>query len=157
MAQVSIVTKRLRWKYNSPCVGIACLSSPIFAHFFLIFRIERLWVSNRFYFLFLAAVRRHQNGPHTLRMRKLFIELCCTIPVRLYCILPYLNMFMDPVISALNSTPSMIKQVNEIDLILIYFFHFGLLKFFLSFFKVKNINVLNTSILIHYFNYCFTL
>lgn len=43
-------------------------------------------------------------------MKDLFVELCLTVPVRLSSLLPYLPMLMDPLVSALNGSPTLISQ-----------------------------------------------
>lgn len=50
-----------------------------------------------------------QSGLHK-HMKDLFVELCLTVPVRLSSLLPYLPMLMDPLVSALNSTPVLVSQ-----------------------------------------------
>ena len=44
-------------------------------------------------------------------MKDLFVELCLTVPVRLSSLLPYLPMLMDPLVSALNGSQTLITQV----------------------------------------------
>jgi len=53
-----------------------------------------------------------QSGLHKQHMKDLFVELCLTVPVRLSSLLPYLPMLMDPLVSALNGSPTLISQVN---------------------------------------------
>jgi len=43
-------------------------------------------------------------------MKDLFVELCLTVPVRLSSLLPYLPMLMDPLVSALNGSSTLISQ-----------------------------------------------
>ena len=43
-------------------------------------------------------------------MKDLFVELCLTVPVRLSSLLPYLHMLMDPLVSALNGSQTLISQ-----------------------------------------------
>ena len=43
-------------------------------------------------------------------MKDLFVELCLTVPVRLSSLLPYLPMLMDPLVSALNGSPTLVSQ-----------------------------------------------
>jgi len=43
-------------------------------------------------------------------MKDLFVELCLTVPVRLSSLLPYLPMLMDPLVSALNGSHTLISQ-----------------------------------------------
>jgi len=38
------------------------------------------------------------------------VELCLTVPVRLSSLLPYLPMLMDPLVSALNGSSTLIPQ-----------------------------------------------
>jgi len=52
-----------------------------------------------------------QSGLHKQHMKDLFVELCLTVPVRLSSLLPYLPMLMDPLVSALNGSPTLISQV----------------------------------------------
>lgn len=47
-------------------------------------------------------------------MKDLFVELCLTVPVRLSSLLPYLPMLMDPLVSALNGSPTLISQVSAV-------------------------------------------
>lgn len=51
-----------------------------------------------------------QSGLHKHHMKDLFVELCLTVPVRLSSLLPYLPMLMDPLVSALNGSPTLISQ-----------------------------------------------
>jgi transformation/transcription domain-associated protein len=51
-----------------------------------------------------------QTGLHKQYLKDLFVELCLTVPVRLSSLLPYLPMLMDPLVSALNGTPTLISQ-----------------------------------------------
>jgi hypothetical protein len=53
-----------------------------------------------------------QSGLHKQHMKDLFVELCLTVPVRLSSLLPYLPMLMDPLVSALNGSPTLISQVS---------------------------------------------
>lgn len=59
----------------------------------------------------LEGLNRLQSGFHKQHMRDLFVELCLTVPVRLSSLLPYLPMLMDPLVSALNGSPTLISQV----------------------------------------------
>lgn len=52
-----------------------------------------------------------QSGLHRQHMKDLFVELCLTVPVRLSSLLPYLPMLMDPLVSALNGSQTLINQV----------------------------------------------
>lgn len=61
----------------------------------------------------LEGLNRLQSGFHKQHMRDLFVELCLTVPVRLSSLLPYLPMLMDPLVSALNGSPTLISQVSE--------------------------------------------
>ena len=63
-----------------------------------------------------------QSGLHKQQMKDLFVELCLTVPVRLSSLLPYLPMLMDPLVSALNGSQTLISQVSR-DLLLFYLFH----------------------------------
>lgn len=53
-----------------------------------------------------------QSGLHRQDMKDLTVELCLTLPVRLSLLLPHLNLLMDPLVSALNGSPSLIIQVH---------------------------------------------
>ena len=46
-------------------------------------------------------------------MKDLFVELCLTVPVRLSSLLPYLPMLMDPLVSALNGSQTLVSQVSD--------------------------------------------
>jgi hypothetical protein len=59
-----------------------------------------------------------QSGLHKQHMKDLFVELCLTVPVRLSSLLPYLPMLMDPLVSALNGSPTLISQVNRLCILL---------------------------------------
>ncbi|XP_041565949.1 transcription-associated protein 1 isoform X6 [Drosophila elegans] len=59
----------------------------------------------------LEGLNRLQSGFHKQHMRDLFVELCLTVPVRLSSLLPYLPMLMDPLVSALNGSPTLISQI----------------------------------------------
>ena len=58
----------------------------------------------------LQGLNSLQSGIHRQNMKDLFVELCLTIPVRLSSLLPYLPWLMDPLVSALNGTTSLISQ-----------------------------------------------
>ncbi|XP_052871771.1 transcription-associated protein 1 isoform X2 [Anopheles cruzii] len=58
----------------------------------------------------LEGLNRLQSGFHKQYMKDLFVELCLTVPVRLSSLLPYLPMLMDPLVSALNGSPTLISQ-----------------------------------------------
>nr|CAD7586473.1 unnamed protein product [Timema genevievae] len=69
------------------------------------------------YFLLLRALFRSigglnnlQSGPHKQHMKDLFVELCLTVPVRLSSLLRYLSLLMDPLVSALNGSHTLISQ-----------------------------------------------
>lgn len=65
----------------------------------------------------LKSLNSLQSGLHKQDMKDLFVELCLTVPVRLSSLLPHLPLLMDPLVSALNGSPSLIIQV----FILIYY------------------------------------
>ena len=66
------------------------------------------------------------NGSQTLvsqvsdlylsHMKDLFVELCLIVPVRLSSLLPYLPMLMDPLVSALNGSQTLVSQVSDLYL-----------------------------------------
>ncbi len=58
----------------------------------------------------LLGLNRLQSGQHKPYMKDLFVELCLTVPVRLSSLLPYLHMLMDPLVSALNGSQTLISQ-----------------------------------------------
>ncbi|XP_014255602.1 transformation/transcription domain-associated protein [Cimex lectularius] len=58
----------------------------------------------------LQGLNSLQSGLHKQHMKDLFVELCLTVPVRLSSLLPYLPMLMDPMVSALNGSPTLISQ-----------------------------------------------
>ncbi|XP_064401908.1 transformation/transcription domain-associated protein-like isoform X2 [Halichondria panicea] len=58
----------------------------------------------------LQGLNRLQSGQHKPYMKDLFVELCLTVPVRLSSLLPYLHMLMDPLVSALNGSQTLISQ-----------------------------------------------
>ncbi|XP_066149283.1 transcription-associated protein 1 isoform X2 [Euwallacea fornicatus] len=58
----------------------------------------------------LEGLNRLQSGLHKQDMKDLFVELCLTVPVRLSSLLPYLPMLMDPLVSALNGSHTLISQ-----------------------------------------------
>ena len=58
----------------------------------------------------LQGLNRLQSGQHKQYMKDLFVELCLTVPVRLSSLLPYLHMLMDPLVSALNGSQTLISQ-----------------------------------------------
>ena len=53
-------------------------------------------------------------------MKDLFVELCLTVPVRLSSLLPYLPMLMDPLVSALNGSQTLVSQVTKYALSVLY-------------------------------------
>jgi transformation/transcription domain-associated protein len=58
----------------------------------------------------LQSLNELQTGIHKQYLKDLFVELCLTVPVRLSSLLPYLPMLMDPLVSALNGSPTLISQ-----------------------------------------------
>lgn len=60
---------------------------------------------------FITGLNCLQSGYHRQHMKDLFVELCLTVPVRLSSLLPYLPMLMDPLVSALNGSQTLINQV----------------------------------------------
>ncbi|KAI5754015.1 hypothetical protein M8J77_005069 [Diaphorina citri] len=58
----------------------------------------------------LQGLNSLQSGLHKQQMKDLFVELCLTVPVRLSSLLPYLPMLMDPLVSALNGSSTLISQ-----------------------------------------------
>ncbi|CAG7721830.1 unnamed protein product [Allacma fusca] len=58
----------------------------------------------------LQGLNNLQSGLHKQHMKDLFVELCLTVPVRLSSLLPYLPMLMDPLVSALNGSPTLVSQ-----------------------------------------------
>ncbi|KAL7293008.1 hypothetical protein TKK_0013455 [Trichogramma kaykai] len=58
----------------------------------------------------LEGLNRLQSGLHKQHMKDLFVELCLTVPVRLSSLLPYLPMLMDPLVSALNGSHTLVSQ-----------------------------------------------
>uniref|UniRef100_A0A915BXE0 FAT domain-containing protein n=2 Tax=Parascaris univalens TaxID=6257 RepID=A0A915BXE0_PARUN len=58
----------------------------------------------------LQQLNRLQSGAHRTQMRELFVELCLTVPVRLSSLLPYLPLLMDPLVCALNGSPTLVHQ-----------------------------------------------
>lgn len=59
---------------------------------------------------FFSGLNSLQSGLHKQHMKDLFVELCLTVPVRLSSLLPYLPMLMDPLVSALNGSQTLITQ-----------------------------------------------
>lgn len=62
----------------------------------------------------LEGLNRLQSGFHKQHMKDLFVELCLTVPVRLSSLLPYLPMLMDPLVSALNGSATLVSQVRTL-------------------------------------------
>lgn len=60
--------------------------------------------------LSLTGLNMLQSGLHKQHMKDLFVELCLTVPVRLSSLLPYLPMLMDPLVSALNGSQTLVSQ-----------------------------------------------
>ena len=58
----------------------------------------------------LQGLNSLQSGLHKQQMKDLFVELCLTVPVRLSSLLPYLPMLMDPLVSALNGSQTLVSQ-----------------------------------------------
>jgi len=58
----------------------------------------------------LEGLNMLQSGLHKQHMKDLFVELCLTVPVRLSSLLPYLPMLMDPLVSALNGSQTLVSQ-----------------------------------------------
>ncbi|XP_078728881.1 transformation/transcription domain-associated protein isoform X3 [Lampetra fluviatilis] len=58
----------------------------------------------------LQGLNMLQSGLHKQYMKDLFVELCLTVPVRLSSLLPYLPMLMDPLVSALNGSQTLVSQ-----------------------------------------------
>ncbi|KAL3832377.1 hypothetical protein ACJMK2_024027 [Sinanodonta woodiana] len=58
----------------------------------------------------LQGLNSLQSGLHRQLMKDLFVELCLTVPVRLSSLLPYLPMLMDPLVSALNGSQTLVSQ-----------------------------------------------
>ena len=66
--------------------------------------------------LYFVGLNSLQSGLHRQHMKDLFVELCLTVPVRLSSLLPYLPMLMDPLVSALNGSQTLVSQVQILDL-----------------------------------------
>nr|KAG5693699.1 hypothetical protein BaRGS_008341 [Batillaria attramentaria] len=58
----------------------------------------------------LQGLNSLQSGLHRQHMKDLFVELCLTVPVRLSSLLPYLPLLMDPLVSALNGSQTLVSQ-----------------------------------------------
>ena len=74
-------------------------------------RFRTFWISN-----FITGLNSLQSGLHRQHMKDLFVELCLTVPVRLSSLLPYLPMLMDPLVSALNGSQTLVSQVSDLYL-----------------------------------------
>lgn len=61
----------------------------------------------------LLGLNSLQSGLHKQHIKDLFVELCLTVPVRLSSLLPYLPMLMDPLVSALNGSQTLVSQVSS--------------------------------------------
>lgn len=62
--------------------------------------------------ILLQSLNELQTGVHKQYLKDLFVELCLTVPVRLSSLLPYLPMLMDPLVSALNGSQTLVSQVR---------------------------------------------
>lgn len=83
---------------------------PNFSHMFNF--CNELFASSSYLLLSLiTGLNSLQSGLHKQQMKDLFVELCLTVPVRLSSLLPYLPMLMDPLVSALNGSQTLISQV----------------------------------------------
>ncbi|RNA26929.1 transformation transcription domain-associated [Brachionus plicatilis] len=60
--------------------------------------------------ILLQSLNELQTGVHKQHLKDLFVELCLTVPVRLSSLLPYLPMLMDPLVSALNGSTTLVSQ-----------------------------------------------
>lgn len=58
----------------------------------------------------LQSLNELQTGLHKQYLKDLFVELCLTVPVRLSSLLPYLPLLMDPLVSALNGSQTLVSQ-----------------------------------------------
>ena len=58
----------------------------------------------------LQSLNELQTGLHKQYLKDLFVELCLTVPVRLSSLLPYLPLLMDPLVSALNGSQTLVCQ-----------------------------------------------
>ena len=67
---------------------------------------------NKLSFIYSLGLNSLQSGLHKQHMKDLFVELCLTVPVRLSSLLPYLPMLMDPLVSALNGSQTLVSQVR---------------------------------------------
>ena len=89
-------------------------------YLFLVLRCSPLSSYQRCCVIFLALIHliflglnSLQSGLHKQQMKDLFVELCLTVPVRLSSLLPYLPMLMDPLVSALNGSQTLVSQVSR--------------------------------------------
>ncbi len=60
--------------------------------------------------ILLQNLNELQTGLHKQHLKDLFVELCLTVPVRLSSLLPYLPLLMDPLVSALNGSQTLVSQ-----------------------------------------------
>jgi transformation/transcription domain-associated protein len=60
--------------------------------------------------ILLQNLNELQTGLHKQYLKDLFVELCLTVPVRLSSLLPYLPLLMDPLVSALNGSQTLVSQ-----------------------------------------------
>ena len=67
---------------------------------------------NKLSLIYSLGLNSLQSGLHKQHMKDLFVELCLTVPVRLSSLLPYLPMLMDPLVSALNGSQTLVSQVR---------------------------------------------
>jgi len=59
-----------------------------------------------------AGLNGLQNPYHAIQVRELIVELCLTVPVRLSSLVPHIPMLMEPLVLALNGSPSLVLQVG---------------------------------------------
>uniref|UniRef100_A0A8C4NNV3 Uncharacterized protein n=1 Tax=Eptatretus burgeri TaxID=7764 RepID=A0A8C4NNV3_EPTBU len=57
-----------------------------------------------------AGLNMLRSGLHKQHTKDLLVELCLTVPVHLSCLLPHLSLLMDPLISALNGSQTLVNQ-----------------------------------------------
>ena len=72
-----------------------------------------LKISDMIWIATISGLNSLQSGLHRQHMKDLFVELCLTVPVRLSSLLPYLPMLMDPLVSALNGSQTLVSQVKN--------------------------------------------
>jgi transformation/transcription domain-associated protein len=60
--------------------------------------------------ILLQSLNELQTGLHKQHLKDLFVELCLTVPVRLSSLLPFLPLLMDPLVSALNGSQTLVSQ-----------------------------------------------